>query len=73
MDNYGLTDYLAAKKSLLSTLHKIEKALISLEEKQSLGKNRKAQITLSEERIKALKLSLVLIDKEISRLSQNDA
>lgn len=63
MEEYELTDYLAAKKSLVSTLHKIEQALISLEEKQAAGGNLKAQITLSKERVKALKLSLALIDR----------
>ncbi|MDT2612238.1 hypothetical protein [Enterococcus dongliensis] len=69
MEEYELTDYLAAKKSLVSTLHKIEQALISLEEKQAAGGNLKAQITLSKERVKALKLSLALIDREITKLS----
>ncbi|MDT2599811.1 hypothetical protein P7D85_08500 [Enterococcus hulanensis] len=69
MENYELTDYLAAKKSLASTLHKVEQAIISLEEKQSAGRNMKSQITLSKERVKALKLSLALIEREITRLS----
>lgn len=68
MEDYELADYLAAKKSLASTLHKIEQAIISLEEKQTAGKNVKAQITLSKERVKALKLSLALIEREIIRL-----
>ena len=68
MEDYELADYLAAKKSLASTLHKIEHAIISLEEKQTAGKNVKAQITLSKERVKALKLSLALIEREIIRL-----
>ena len=68
MEDYELADYLAAKKSLASTLHKIEQAIISLEEKQTAGKNVKDQITLSKERVKALKLSLALIEREIIRL-----
>ena len=66
MENYQLEDYLAAKKSLASTLHKIEQAIISLEEKQSAGRNMKAQITLSKERVKALRLSLALIEREMT-------
>lgn len=69
MEDYQLVDYLAAKKSLASTLHKIEQAIISLEEKQAAGRNMKAQITLSQERVKAMRLSLVLIEREITRLS----
>lgn len=69
MEDYQLVDYLAAKKSLVSTLHKIEQAITSLEEKQAAGRNMKAQITLSQERVKALRLSLVLIEREITRLS----
>lgn len=69
MEDYQLVDYLAAKKSLASTLHKIEQAIISLEEKQAAGRNMKAQITLSRERVKALRLSLALIEREITRLS----
>jgi len=69
LENYELTDYLATKKSLASTLHKIEQAVNSLEEKQLAGRNMKAQITLSQERVKALKLSLALIEREIIKLS----
>lgn len=69
MEEYTLADYLAAKKSLASTLHKIEQAILSLEQKQAEGRNLKAQITLSQERVKALKLSLALIEREIARLS----
>ena len=69
MENYQLEDYLAAKRSLASTLHKIEQAIISLEEKQSAGRNMKAQITLSKERVKALRLSLALIEREITRMT----
>ncbi|WP_277347200.1 hypothetical protein [Vagococcus fluvialis] len=42
MDNYTLSDYEVAKKSLSSTLRKIENAIVSLEEKQAEGKNLKA-------------------------------
>ncbi|MGL4644259.1 MAG: hypothetical protein ACRCVH_08075 [Vagococcus fluvialis] len=70
MSNYTLSDYEAAKKSLSSTLRKIEKAIVSLEEKQAEGKNLKAQITLSKERVKALNISLDLIEKEIINLTK---
>lgn len=70
MDNYTLRDYEAAKKSLSSTLRKIENAIVSLEEKQAEGKNLKAQITLSKERVKALNISLDLIEKEIISLTK---
>lgn len=70
MDNYTLSDYEAAKKSLSSTLRKIENAIVSLEEKQDEGKNLKAQITLSKERVKALNISLDLIEKEIISLTK---
>lgn len=63
MDNYTLSDYEAAKKSLSSTLRKIENAIVSLEEKQAEGKNLKAQIILSKDRVKALSISLDLIEK----------
>lgn len=70
MDNYTLSDYEAAKKSLSSTLRKIENAIVLLEEKQAEGKNLKAQITLSKERVKALSISLDLIEKEIINLTK---
>ncbi|MBO0487977.1 hypothetical protein [Vagococcus fluvialis] len=70
MSNYTLSDYEAAKKSLSSTLRKIEKAIVSLEEKQAEGKNLKAQIILSKERVKALSISLDLIEKEIINLTK---
>lgn len=70
MEKYDLADYLAAKRSLASTLHKIEQAILSLEEKQDSGRNMTAQLTLSKERMKALKLSLALIEREITDLSQ---
>lgn len=66
LEDYSLADYQAAKKSLASTLRKIEQALVSLEEKQQSGRNVKAQITLSKERVKALKLSLALIERELA-------
>lgn len=70
MSNYTLSDYEAAKKSLSSTLRKIERAIVSLEEKQAEGKNLKAQITLSKERVKAFSISLDLIEKEIINLTK---
>lgn len=70
MEKYQLTDYIAAKKSLVSTLNKIEKAIVSLEEKEAQGKKLTAQITLSKERVKALKLSILLIDREIDRINE---
>lgn len=70
MSNYTLSDYEAAKKSLSSTLRKIEKAIVSLEEKQAEGKDLKAQITLSKERVKAFNISLDLIEKEIISLTK---
>ncbi|MFI3604644.1 hypothetical protein [Vagococcus fluvialis] len=70
MSNYTLSDYEAAKKSLSSTLRKIEKAIVLLEEKQAEGKNLKAQIILSKERVKALSISLDLIEKEIINLTK---
>lgn len=70
MDNYTLSDYEAAKKSLSSTLRKIENAIVSLEEKQAEGKNLKAQIILSKDRVKALSISLDLIEKEIINLTK---
>lgn len=68
--DYSWNDYLTAKKSLVSTLNKINNAIVSLEEKQSNGKNLKTQITLLKERVKALNISLVLIDREIEKLSE---
>ena len=69
MEDYTLKEYQAAKKSLASTLHKVEQALVSLEEKHAQGQNRQSQITLSKERVKALKLSLVLIEREFNKLA----
>ncbi|MFW7362366.1 hypothetical protein [Vagococcus fluvialis] len=70
MSDIKLSDYEAAKKSLSSTLRKIENAIVSLEEKQAEGKNLKAQIILSKERVKALSISLDLIEKEITNLTK---
>ncbi|MDT2830708.1 hypothetical protein P7H60_10565 [Vagococcus carniphilus] len=69
MSRYELTELLSAKKSLESTLRKIEQAVLSLEEKQKNGKNLKSQITLSKERIKALTLAVELINAEIKKVS----
>lgn len=63
--NYSVNELINAHKSLLSTLNKIEKAILSLEEKQVLGGNYKSQITLSKNRVKALEISLALIEREI--------
>ncbi|RSU12761.1 hypothetical protein CBF28_10565 [Vagococcus carniphilus] len=69
VSRYELTELLSAKKSLESTLRKIEQAVLSLEEKQKGGKNLKSQITLSKDRIKALTLAIELINVEIKKVS----
>ncbi|MFW7431351.1 hypothetical protein [Vagococcus carniphilus] len=69
MSSYELTDLLSDKKSIESTLRKIEQAVLSLEEKQKGGKNLKSQITLSKDRIKALTLAIELINVEIKKVS----
>lgn len=70
MQEYTIEALSAAKKSLVSTLSKIEKAIVSLEEKQTKGGNYKSQITLSKNRVAALKLSLDLIEREIAKKSE---
>lgn len=70
MQEYTIEELSAAKKSLVSTLSKIEKAIVSLEEKQTKGGNYKSQITLSKNRVAALKLSLDLIEREIAKKSE---
>lgn len=56
----------AAHQSLLSMLNKIKKAIVSLEEKQTVGGNYQSQLTLSKNRVKALEISLVLIEREMA-------
>ncbi|GGI65170.1 MULTISPECIES: hypothetical protein [Enterococcus] len=70
MQEYTIEELSAAKKSLVSTLSKIEKAIVSLEEKQTKGGSYKSQITLSKNRVAALKLSLDLIEREIAKKSE---
>jgi len=55
---YSQIELEEAHKALLSTLHKCEKI--------DLAKQAKSQRTLLERRISALKLALVLIEKEIT-------
>ena len=68
MKEYSIEELLAAKKSLVSTLSKIEKALVSLEEKQAQGSKNQSQITLSKNRIAALNISLDLIERELAKI-----
>lgn len=67
MKEYSIEELLAAKKSLVSTLRKIEKAVVSLEEKQANGSKNQSQITLSKNRVAALNLSLDLIERELDK------
>ena len=67
MKEYSIEELLAAKKSLVSTLSKIEKALVSLEEKQAQGSKNQSQITLSKNRVAALNISLDLIERELAK------
>ena len=58
MRNYTKEELVEAKTSLASTLHKCEK----IDEGKKLGK---PQQTLLDRRIRALRLALELIDKEM--------
>ena len=70
MKEYSIEELLAAKKSLVSTLNKIEKALVSLEEKQAQGSKNQSQITLSKNRVVALNISLDLIEREQAKIHE---
>lgn len=70
MKEYSIEELLAAKKSLVSTLNKIEKALVSLEEKQAQGSKNQSQITLSKNRVVALNISLDLIERELAKIHE---
>ncbi|HIZ53047.1 MAG TPA: hypothetical protein IAA20_03775 [Candidatus Enterococcus avicola] len=70
MKEYSIEELLAAKKSLVSTLSKIEKALVSLEEKQAQGSKNQSQITLSKNRVAALNISLDLIERELAKIHE---
>ena len=72
MEVYTLLELEKAQKSLDSTLKKIEKVIISLEEKQNVGGNYQSQITLSKNRVKALVISLDLIAREMNTLNKKD-
>lgn len=68
MKEYSIEELLAAKKSLVSTLSKIKKALISLEENQANGSKNQSQMTLSKNRVAALNISLDLIERELAKI-----
>lgn len=72
MEVYTLLELEKAQKSLDSTLKKIEKVIISLEEKQKVGGNYQSQITLSKNRVKALVISLDLIAREMNTLNKKE-
>lgn len=72
MEVYTLLELEKAQKSLDSTLKKIEKVIISLEEKQNVGGNYQSQITLSKNRVKALVISLDLIAREMNTLNKKE-
>jgi DNA-binding transcriptional regulator YiaG len=59
MGKYSKAEFEEAKTALTSTLHKCEK----IDESKKLGKS---QQTLLDRRIKALRLALELIEKEMS-------
>ncbi len=64
MNTYTIAELTEARRSIDSTLHKCEKALLKL----TPGKS---QHTLTTRRIKAFQIALVLIDRELE--STNDS
>jgi hypothetical protein len=60
MSEYTLQELEAAKASLASTLHKCVKI-------QEGGKLQSSQKTLNDRRVNALRLALMLIEKEMRR------
>jgi hypothetical protein len=62
MSNFTEYELKEAKKALTSTLHKCEK----INDGKKLGKS---QQTLLDRRIKAIRLALILIEKEIEELA----
>jgi hypothetical protein len=61
---FEMNNLLEAKFQLESLLHKLEETYKTLYIKQS-GKSHQAQITLTMRRVKAIQLSIELIDIEI--------
>jgi hypothetical protein len=65
MTNYTKAELEEAKTALTSTLHKCEK----IQDGKKLGAS---QQTLLDRRIRALRLSLSLIEKEIKEIEQRE-
>ena len=62
MNHYTIYELLEARRSIASTLHKCEKALLKLQPGKS-------QHTLTARRIAAFKIALELIDQELMRMT----
>ena len=67
---YSWEELQEAARQIGSTVHKLEKAVKSLEEKEEPRRYR-SQITLGKRRIAAFSLALDLIEREMSRIASD--
>jgi len=63
MVNFTTTEFEDAHKAISSSIRKIEKAQETLSKKEPLPK---AQLTLASRNLKALRMALCLIEREIN-------
>lgn len=61
---YSKDDFIAAKRQIDSTLHKLRETIKTLESKENPAKY-KSQITLAKRRVTASEIANALIEKEI--------
>ncbi len=65
-----LSNLVEAKRQIQSTIHKLKETVKTLEVKENPNRY-KSQITLAQRRIEAFEISVFLIEREISNLSEN--
>jgi len=69
MREYSTAELQDAKEAIESSIRKIEKVLVALAKKEPPPK---AQITLADRNLRALRLALSLIEKETCTMADSD-
>lgn len=63
--NHSLEELIESKKQIVSLLHKLRETILSLQSKPNQSRY-KSQLTLAQRRIRAMEVSLELIEEKIS-------
>ncbi len=68
---FSAEDLAEAKRQIVSTIHKLEETVKTLEAKENAARLR-PQITLAKRRIRAFGIAAALIEREISSITDDE-